>query len=180
MKPNLASVAHAVPPPGAPVKQLGAAQYLTFMLGSELFAIGILAIKEIIEYSELTCVPMMPECIRGVINLRGAVVPVLDLATRFGQPSSPISRRSCIIIIETSVNEQQLVVGMMVDAVNAVLEIDAAEIDAAPDFGSRIRSEFIAGIGKVRGRFVILLQIAAILSQISEDLASLPLSTGAP
>ncbi len=141
-------------------------QYLTFMLGSEVFAIGILAIKEIIEFGGLTAVPMMPDCIRGVINLRGAVVPVLDLAARFGRPTSEATKRTCIVIVELEGSEQQQVIGVMVDAVNAVLEIDPAEIEPAPSFGAKIRSEFIAGIGKVNGKFVILLHVDAVLSSV--------------
>jgi purine-binding chemotaxis protein CheW len=140
------------------------AQYLTFMLGGEVFAIGILAIKEIIEYGGLTTVPMMPECIRGVINLRGAVVPVMDLAVRLGRAPSTVTKRSCIVIVEIESGGEQQVVGAIVDAVNAVLEIPASEIEAAPSFGAKIRTDFIQGMGKVNGRFVILLNVDKILS----------------
>jgi len=139
-------------------------QYLTFMLGGEIYAIGILAVKEIIEYAGLTSVPMMPEAIRGVINLRGAVVPVMDLAARFGRQASVATKRTCIIIVEVEQGGEQQVIGVMVDAVNAVLEIAAADIEPAPSFGARIRSDFIAGMGKVNGRFVILLDASQVLS----------------
>ncbi|HJV86086.1 MAG TPA: chemotaxis protein CheW [Noviherbaspirillum sp.] len=140
------------------------AQYLTFMLGGETFAIGILAIKEIIEYGGLTDVPMMPECIRGVINLRGAVVPVVDLSARFGRATTAITKRTCIVIVEVSHHDGQQVIGVVVDAVNAVLEIPAAEIEPPPTFGAKIRTEFIEGMGKVNGRFVILLNVDSVLS----------------
>jgi purine-binding chemotaxis protein CheW len=143
-----------------------ALQYLTFMLSGETFAIGILGIKEIIEFGGLTSVPMMPDCIRGVINLRGAVVPVMDLASRFGKPISEITKRTCIVIVEIQVEGEQQVVGLMVDAVNAVLEIAAADIEPAPSFGARICSDFIAGMGKVNGKFVILLAIESVLSNV--------------
>ena len=143
-----------------------ALQYLTFMLSGEIFAIGILGIKEIIEFGGLTSVPMMPDCIRGVINLRGAVVPVVDLAARFGRAASAVSKRTCIVIVETVYADEQQVMGVMVDAVNAVLDIDAAEIAPAPAFGARIRSDFIGGMGKVNGKFVILLNIDAVLSTL--------------
>src|ERR1035441_7456611 len=104
-------------------------QYLTFMLGGEVFAIGILSIKEIIEYGQLTEVPRMPGFIRGVINLRGAVVPVIDLGSRFGKQASAVSRRTCIVIIEVIHEEEQHVVGVMVDAVNEVLDIAPNEIE---------------------------------------------------
>jgi purine-binding chemotaxis protein CheW len=134
------------------------------MLGGEVFAIGILAIKEIIEYAGLTTVPLMPDCVRGVINLRGAVVPVIDLAARFGRPATQIGKRTAIVIVEIDADGEQQVVGVMVDAVNAVIDIAASEIEPAPQFGVRVRSEFIAGMGKVNGKFVILLNTDQVLS----------------
>lgn len=139
-------------------------QYLTFMLRGEVFAIGILAIKEIIEYNGLTVVPMMPACIRGVINLRGAVVPVMDLSTRFGKQSNEVTKRTCIVIVEIEADGERRDMGVIVDAVNAVLEIAASEIEPAPAFGARIRTDFIAGMGKVNGKFVILLNVNNVLS----------------
>ncbi|RZL03063.1 MAG: purine-binding chemotaxis protein CheW [Rubrivivax sp.] len=140
-------------------------QYLTFVLGGEVFALGILAVKEIIEYHSLTVVPMMPDCVRGVINLRGAVVPVMDLLARFGRPSSEVSKRTCIVIVEVRMAEQDSqVIGVIVDAVNEVLDIAAADIEPAPAFGARIRTDFIQGMGKVKGKFVILLNADHVLS----------------
>ncbi len=139
-------------------------QYLTFMLNNEVFAIGILRIKEIIEYGNLTEVPRMPSFIRGVINLRGAVVPVIDLGSRFGKQASAISRRTCIVIIEIEHDGAQQVVGVMVDAVNEVLDISPAEIEPAPSFGAKIRADFIRGMGKVDGKFVIILNVDHVLS----------------
>jgi len=143
-------------------------QYLTFMLGGETYAMGILAIKEIIEYGNLTEVPRMPQFIRGVINLRGAVVPVIDLSSRFGKQATQVTRRTCIVIVEVAgggemQNETQDV-GVMVDAVNAVLEIPAGEIEPPPSFGANIRADFINGMGKVNGKFVIILNIQHVLS----------------
>ncbi|MDB6000114.1 MAG: chemotaxis protein CheW [Rhizobacter sp.] len=135
------------------------AQYLTFMLGGEAFAIGILTIKEIIEYGQLTEVPMMPACMRGVINLRGAVVPVMDLQARFGRPSADVTKRTCIVIAEVGAPGERQVIGVVVDAVNEVLDILASDIEPPPAFGTRIRTEFILGMGKVRGKFVILLDV---------------------
>ncbi len=139
-------------------------QYLTFMLGGETFAIGILSIKEIIEYGQLTEVPRMPEFIRGVINLRGAVVPVIDLGARFGKQPSEVSRRTCIVIIEVEHEGEQQVVGVMVDAVNEVLDIMPDQVEPAPSFGANIRADFIQGMGKVEGRFVIILNVNHVLS----------------
>jgi len=143
-----------------------AKQYLTFNLGGEMFSLGILCIKEIIWYANLTEVPMMPACIRGVINLRGAVVPVMDLSNRFGKPSTPVVKSTCIVIVEvpTTVEGTNQNMGIVVDSVQAVLEIPATEIEPAPSFGARIRSEFIEGIAKVDGKFVILLNVANVLS----------------
>ena len=141
----------------APVEQ--AAQYLTFVLGAETFAIGIMAIKEIIEYSSLTEVPMMPPYVRGVINLRGAVVPVLDLPVRFGKAASEVTKRTCIVIIEVALGSERHTLGLVVDAVNAVLDIPTSEIEPPPAFGASIRTEFIGGMVKVNSRFVILLDV---------------------
>ena len=135
------------------------AQYLTFMLAREQFAIGILAIKEIIEYQGVTEVPMMPPCVRGVINLRGAVVPVVDLAVRFGRAAAPVTKRTCIVIVEVTANAERQVVGVVVDAVNEVLDIAPADIEPPPAFGAHIRSDFLQGVGKVRGKFVLLLDV---------------------
>ena len=146
------------------------AQYLTFMLAQEQFAIGILGIKEIIEYHGVTEVPMMPACVRGVINLRGAVVPVMDLLARFGRPSSAPTKRTCIVIVEVDAGDERQVIGLVVDVVNEVLDIAAADIEPPPAFGARIRSEFLQGVGKVRGKFVLLLDIdrALSLAEIAE------------
>lgn len=147
-----------------PQPSLEPAQYLTFMLGGEVFAIGILVIKEIIEYQNLTEVPMMPAFVRGVINLRGAVVPVMDLQARFSRPPSQVTKRTCIVIVEIQTGDERQVIGVVVDAVNEVLDIALADIEPPPSFGARIRSDFIHGMGKVKGKFVILLDVNQVLS----------------
>lgn len=139
-------------------------QYLTFVLSGDVYAINIQRIKEIIQYGQLTEVPRMPEFIRGVINLRGAVVPVIDLSARFGKAATVVGRRNCIIIIEVEVDEKTHSLGVMVDAVNAVLEIPSSEIEPAPAFGANIKADFIAGMGKIDGKFVIILNIQHVLS----------------
>lgn len=157
-----------------PAEQQAAAeqqQYLTFVLGGEMFAIGILCVKEIIEYGDLTVVPMMPECIRGVINLRGAVVPVVDLACRFGRRSTDLTRRTCIVIVEVEGEGERQDIGVIVDAVSEVLEIQGSQIEPAPAFGARIRTDFIHGMGKLDGKFVIILNVNKVLSL--DDLALL-------
>ncbi|HEY8972635.1 MAG TPA: chemotaxis protein CheW [Burkholderiaceae bacterium] len=141
------------------------AQYLTFMLAQEQFAVGILGIKEIIEYQGVTEVPMMPACVRGVINLRGAVVPVVDLLARFGRASSAVTKRTCVVIVEAACGtDERHVMGLLVDAVNEVLDIAPADIEPPPAFGARLRSDFIQGVGKVRGKFVLLLDVDRVLS----------------
>lgn len=147
-------------------------QYLTFQLGGEMYAVGILNVKEIIEYGQLTEIPMMPTFIRGVINLRGAVVPVIDLSARFGGPPSRVGRRTCNVIVElTDDDGGHQDVGIMVDAVSEVLEIARADIEPPPAFGARIRTDFIEGMGKVAGKFVIILNIRRVLS--TEEIAML-------
>lgn len=146
-------------------------QYLTFVLGGEMYAIGILCVKEIIEYGHLTVVPMMPESIRGVINLRGAVVPVVDLSCRFGKRSTDLTRRTCIVIVEVDNEGDRQDIGVIVDAVSEVLEIRGDQIEPPPAFGARIRTDFIHGMGKVDGKFVIILNVNAVLSL--DDLALL-------
>jgi purine-binding chemotaxis protein CheW len=145
-------------------------QYLTFMLSGEAYAISILRIKEIIQYGQLSEVPRMPNFIRGVINLRGAVVPVIDLSSRFGKQPTAVGLRNCIII-EVAMEAETQSVGVMVDAVNAVLEIPASEIEPTPNFSTHIRADFIAGMGKINGKFVIVLNIRHVLSM--DDMAAL-------
>ena len=168
MSPQPASPASlAVAGAKAPVAvESSPAQYLTFLLGGEMFAVGILNIKEIIEYGSVTEIPMVPPFIRGVINLRGAVVPVIDLSVRFGRAACPVTKRSCIVIIETVYEEGQpsQQMGIVVDAVSEVLDIPASDIEPPPEFGARIRTDFISGMGKINGKFVVLLDVNRILS----------------
>jgi len=152
-----------------PVTALAAAvadvqQYLTFQLSGEMYAVGILNVKEIIEYGSLTEIPMMPAFIRGVINLRGSVVPVIDLSARFGGHTTETSRRTCIVIIELVHEAERHDIGIVVDAVSEVLEVSSADIEPAPSFGAKIRADFIAGMGKIAGKFVIILDIQKVLS----------------
>ncbi len=151
-------------------------QYLTFTLGGEMFAVETLSVKEIIEYGQITAVPMMPPSIRGVINLRGAVVPVIDLKARFGAPATEVTRRTCIVIIELGAEDEHQVIGIVVDTVSEVLEIPASEIEPPPAFGARIRADFISGMGKIAGHFVILLDMGRVLSV--DELASLSTLSG--
>lgn len=139
-------------------------QYLTFTVAGETFALPIACIKEIIEYRQPTDVPMMPAFMRGVINLRGHVVPVIDLAARFERPLRDVTRRSCIVIVELVEDDTQHDIGVVVDAVSAVIEIAREQIEPPPSFGARLRPDFISGMGKVAGQFVIVLAIDKVLA----------------
>jgi purine-binding chemotaxis protein CheW len=141
------------------------AQFLSFVLGQDMFAMGILAVREILEYAGVTPVPQMPPSICGVINLRGTAVPVLELARRLERQASPISKRTCIIVVEVESEEGPFVIGILVDAVNAVLDIPASEIEPAPRFGA-VSADLLHGIGKVSGRFVLLLNVQQLVSNL--------------
>lgn len=139
-------------------------QFLTFLVGGEPFAISILVIKEIIEYGHLTAVPLMPEFIRGVLNLRGHVLPVIDLAARFGRDKADVERRTCIVIIEMDNDGEKQDVGIVVDSVSEVMDIPASAIQPAPAFGAKIRVDFIQGMVEVDDRFIIILNVDRVLS----------------
>ena len=146
------------------VEQEQQQQFLTFLLGGEPFAISILVVKEIIEYGQLTVVPMMPEFIRGVLNLRGQVLPVIDLAARFGRAQSEVARRTCVVIVEMDNDGEKQDVGIVVDSVSEVMDIPANAIQPAPAFGAKIRADFIGGMVEVDNRFVIILNVDQVLS----------------
>ena len=152
-------------------------QYLTFTVANEVFAIAIAAIKEIIEYRLPTTVPMMPSYVRGIINLRGRVVPVIDLSVRFGRSKSEVSKRTCIVVLEFTQEGQQQDLSVVVDAVSAVLDIADADVEPPSSFGARLRSDFIGGMGKIGEKFVIILDIDHVLSM--EELSMLGESVAA-
>ena len=146
------------------VEQGQQGQYLTFLVGQDKLAIAINDVNEIIEISNITRVPMTPNYIRGVINLRGNVVPVVDLSARLGHSVSDISKRSCIVLVEVVTGDEVQSIGMLVDQVNEILEIPKENIQAAPEFGSDIRVDFIQAMGRVDDDFIILLEISRVLS----------------
>ncbi|GAA5173661.1 chemotaxis protein CheW [Niveibacterium umoris] len=149
----------------------GGRQFLTFSLGGEMFAIPLEHIREIIEFGGLTEIPMMPDFLRGVINLRGAVVPVIDLAARFGRAPTAIARRTCIVILEVLQEEQLMPLGVIVDAVSEVLAVEHSQIEPRPSFGAKIRAEFIEGMINHHDKFVVALDIQHVLSV--DEMASL-------
>ncbi len=146
-------------------------QYLSFVLNDRRYALDGLCVREIIEYPQLTRVPMAANCIHGVINLRGAVVPVIDLSLRFNQGPSRIDKRSCIIIVEVADDEGAQVLGIIVDAVSEVLEVAPQQIRPAPAFGNPIRDDFIRGMVRLQENFIVLLTIENALA-VAEIAAS--------
>lgn len=139
-------------------------QYLTFTVLGETLGIGILDVKEIIEVGGMTRVPMTLDSVRGVINLRGNVVPVVDLSYRLGNQVATLSKRSCIVMVELFVDGDPQPMGMLVDAVNEILEIPEQNIQNAPEFGTDIRGEFIQRMGLHNDGFIILLNIERVMS----------------
>lgn len=162
---------------------LGDHRYLTFTLGGDVYALDILDITEIIEFRKLTVVPMMPPYIRGVINLRGRVLPVIDLASRFGNESTKVQKRTSIIVIETQIGgdgdgASVQGIGIMVDAVNKVIHLSSSDMEPAPAFGAGVRSDFISGMAKYDEQFIIILDIDKVLS--GRDLADLAVAADHP
>ncbi|MBL4911339.1 MAG: chemotaxis protein CheW [Alteromonadaceae bacterium] len=139
-------------------------QYLTFIISDEEFAVPIMRVKEIIEYQSLTQVPMVPKFIAGAVNLRGAVVPVINLAIKFGMQPRPVNRRSCIVIMEIQLADELVILGILVDKVLQVFDIPDENIEAAPSFGAQIKTEFIQGMARVEEQFIIILSINNVLS----------------
>ena len=146
-------------------------QYLTFSVSGENLAMSIEAVKEIIETPQVTRVPMTPEYIRGVINLRGNVVPVIDLGARLGRGPLTLTKRSCIVLVEVQAGGDGHVLGMLVDEVRNILDIPRRDVKPAPEFGSEIRTDFIAAMGRIDDVFVIILSIDHVLSM--QELAAL-------
>ena len=143
--------------PQGPVDHGPAQQYLTFSLGEEVFAMDIRCVREIIQHGNMTMVPLMPEFVRGVINLRGSVVPVIDLQSRFGRGRAQIGKKTCIIIFDATIADEKVELGLLVESVSEVIDIPQAHVEQAPQFGNTIRREFVHGIGKVGGAFIVIL-----------------------
>ena len=140
-------------------------KYLTFTLAAEEYGIGILKIKEIIGMLPITSVPQTPEFVKGVINLRGKVIPVMDLRLRFGMPPIDYTERTCIIVVEIAGQSGNILVGIVVDAVSEVLNIKAADIEKTPTFGTKLNTDYILGMAKMEGGVKILLDIDQVLSR---------------
>ncbi len=135
-----------------------ALQYLTFNLGDEVFAMDIRCVREIIQHGAMTVVPLMPEFVRGVMNLRGQVVPVIDLQSRFGRPAAQMGKKTCVIIFDVGPEGDRVELGLLVDAVSEVIDIAPSNIELPPPFGTTIAREFIRGLGKVGNEFIVILE----------------------
>jgi purine-binding chemotaxis protein CheW len=135
------------------------AQCLTFKLGEEIFALEVSKVREIMDYCNVTKVPKTPDFMRGVINLRGSVVPLVDLRLKFGLPPTEKTVNTCIIVVEVTLNDEATVLGALCDSVQEVFDLEPDQIEPAPHIGTHLKSEFIKGMGKRNGNFIILLDI---------------------
>jgi purine-binding chemotaxis protein CheW len=147
-------------------------QFLSFRLAGGDYAVGILQVKEILQHEGLTRIPSVPSSIRGVINLRGAVVPVIDLAVKLGLPPTGITGQTCILIVEASVGGRGIVVGVLADAVREVLELGAEEIESPPVFGAGVRLDFLVGLGRAGRGFVLVLDLDRVVAIGERELAA--------
>jgi purine-binding chemotaxis protein CheW len=143
---------------------LSTVQYLTFLTAGEEYAISIVKVSEIVEYEAVTTVPNTPPWIRGVTNLRGRVVPVVDLAVKFGLPASRISKFTCIIITDEMFQNEKLTMGVLADSVSQVIDLSADEIEETPPFGTRVKTEYLLGMGALGKKFCLILDIDKVLS----------------
>jgi len=143
-------------------------QYLTFRIGEEDYALDVSNVREILEFTTITKVPNTPEYMRGVINLRGSVVPVLDMRLKFSLAEAKQTIDTCIVVLEVDIDDEKSIIGALVDSVQEVFELDPQHIEPAPKIGTRLRMDFIKGMGKRDDRFIIILNIDKVFS--SEEL----------
>ncbi|MBI2353752.1 MAG: chemotaxis protein CheW [Deltaproteobacteria bacterium] len=145
-------------------------QYLTFKLEEEIFALDVAKVREILEYTTVTKVPRTPDFMRGVINLRGSVVPVIDLRLKFGMTETEQTINTCIIVAEVGMDDETILLGALADSVQEVNEMEPGQIEAVPRIGTQLNTDFIRGMGKHDGCFVMILDIDRVFS--SDELAS--------
>jgi purine-binding chemotaxis protein CheW len=141
-----------------------AGKYLIFHLGAEEFGTEVLKVREIMGIQDITTVPQVPSYVKGVINLRGKVIPVVDLRLKFGLPPEEYTARTCIIVVRTRQNEEDMMIGIVVDGVAEVLNLAAADIEDTPDFGPGVVTPYLKGMAKIKGKVKILLDIDQVLS----------------
>lgn len=151
-------------------EELQSTQFLTFTLADEVFAVDVARVREILEITNITKVPQVPDFMRGVINLRGCVVPVIDLRLKFGMEETAQTVNTCIIVVEVEMNGENIVLGALADSVQEVIEMEPSQIEAAPHIGTHLNTDFIKGMGKHDSRFVMILDIDKVFS--GADLAA--------
>jgi len=149
-----------------------AAQYLTFKLEDEVFAVWVSSVREILDYTAITKVPRTPDYMRGVINVRGSVVPVVDLRLKFGMTKTEQLVNTCIIVIEIGLDDETTVLGALADSVQEVIELEPAQIEPPPKIGTRLKTEFIKGIGKRENEFIMILDIDKVFSMDELDMVT--------
>jgi purine-binding chemotaxis protein CheW len=145
-------------------EELQTTQYLTFNLSDEVFAVDVGRVREILEITNITKVPQTPEFMRGVINLRGSVVPVIDMRLKFGMSETERTVNTCIVVVEVDMDGENIVLGALADSVQEVIEMEPSQIEAAPHIGTHLNTDFIKGMGKHNERFVMILDIDKIFS----------------
>jgi purine-binding chemotaxis protein CheW len=164
----------AVIEPAAAKSDSRAGKYLTFGLGREEFAIQVMRVREIMGVQEITAVPQMPQYVKGVINLRGKVIPVVDLRLKFGMSAQEYTQRTCIIVVQIDHEDTKLLTGVVVDEVSEVLTLQSADIEDTPDFGRGVATPYLLGMAKVKGKVKILLDINKVMSD--QEMQSLTLA----
>ena len=141
-----------------------ATQYLTFKLDEEIFALDVAKVREILDFTDITKVPQTPDFMRGVINLRGSVVPVVDMRLKFGMSRTEKTVNTCIVVVEAATEGETTVLGALADSVQEVIELEPGQIEAAPRIGTKLRTDFIRGMGKHDGKFIMILDIDKVFS----------------
>ena len=151
-------------------------QYLTFKLAEEIFAVDVAKVREILEFTSITKVPQTPDFMRGVINLRGSVVPVMDMRLKFGMPVTEKTVNTCIIVVEVNHGGETIIIGALADSVQEVFELEPEQIEPAPRIGTKLNTDFILGMGKHDGQFIMILDIDRTFT--SEEIATAGVVTG--
>jgi purine-binding chemotaxis protein CheW len=153
-------------------------QYLTFKLGNETFGIDVAKVREVLDFTSITEIPRTPNFMRGVINLRGSVVPVVDLRICFAMSKTERTRNTCIVVVEVQLEGEATVIGALADSVEEVIDLEPDQIQPAPEIGSQIRTDFIMGMGKREAQFIVILDIDRVFS--AEDVSAVRSAEGSP
>ncbi len=164
------AVTHEIPSRATSIDR-SAEKYLSFHVGAEEFAVGVLSVREIIGMQDITVVPHTPPYLKGIINLRGKVIPVIDLRIKFGMPPAEYTQRTCIIVVEVTNNDSRMMMGVVVDAVSEVANVSPSDIENTPDFGEGVTVPYLLGLAKTKGKVKILLDIDKVLT--SSELSGL-------